>query len=370
MKHSLYLIGCLVLAALAGCQSLGPRFDAYQPESGGASTATNLFTATTTNQIRSEWLRPTTNAFTLGPGDRLDVELIGDATTRTTTIVGPDGKIYFYLLPGVKVSGLTLIEAKNLMEKELTKFIRGEPKIALSLRTVESKRVWLLGRIRTPGVYTLSTPLTLLEAISLAGGPSPLGPAASLSGSAITVNLASSTQESADLRRSFIIRQGKMLPVDFQRLLRGGDMTQNVYLQPDDFVYVAPKVAENVYVLGAVAQPKAVQFAEQMGIVSALSYAGGAITNAYLTHVAIVRGSLAEPRVAIVDYKAILHGKAADVMLEQNDIVYVPFTPYQTIARYVDLILNTFVRTVSANEGARAVSRGAVPVGVNVPLGF
>jgi protein involved in polysaccharide export with SLBB domain len=211
-------------------------------------------------------------------------------------------------------------------------------------------------------------PMTLLEAISRAGGPATPSPLAALAGAA-GAGLGSTMEEAADLRRSFVMRQGQMLPVDFQRLLREGDLSQNIHLLADDFVYLPTLAARDVYVLGAVGQARPVGFAEDMTLVSAVAGAGGTIKDAYLSHVAIVRGSLAEPKVAVVDYKAIVKGQAPDVRLEARDIVYVPFAPYRTLTRYADLILDTFVRTVGANEGARAASGGAVPIGVNVPIG-
>ena len=62
-------------------------------------------------------------------------------------------------------------------------------------------------------------------------------------------------QDLADLRHSFVMRQGQSLPVDFYRLLREGDTSQNIYLQPDDFVYVPSALSQQVYVLGAVRFP-------------------------------------------------------------------------------------------------------------------
>jgi polysaccharide export outer membrane protein len=177
------------------------------------------------------------------------------------------------------------------------------------------------------------------------------------------------TEQSADLQHSFIIRQGRLLPVDFQRLLQG-DLSQNIFLQPDDFVYLPSAVTQEVHVLGAVGQPKAIGFTGQLSLISAIARAGGTVKDAYLSHVAIVRGSITEPRIAIVDYQAIVRGQAPDVLLEPRDIVHVPPTPYKTLAKYADLVLSAFVRTVGVNEGARAVSRGAPPIGVNVPVGF
>jgi hypothetical protein len=90
--------------------------------------------------------------------------------------------------------------------------------------------------------------------------------------------------------------------------------------------------------------------------------------DANLSHVAIVRGSLATPQVAIVDYNAIIKGKVRDVRLEPGDIVYVPNSPYTTLKRYFNIIMNTFAATAAANEGIR-VAGGTYSVGVSVPVG-
>ena len=63
-----------------------------------------------------------------------------------------------------------------------------------------------------------------------------------------------------------------------------------------------------------------------------------------------------------------IRGDAQDIHLEPNDIVYVPFTPYQVLSRYLDLILNTFGRAMGANAGAYAVDPNASPLTPNVPI--
>ena len=144
-------------------------------------------------------------------------------------------------------------------------------------------------------------------------------------------------------------------------------MSQNIYLQPDDFIYVPSSMSQEIFVLGAVRAVSTVPYKDQLSLASAIASAHGPIKNAYLSHVAIVRGSLSEPKVAIVDFSAIQKGKAPDVLLEPHDIVYVPLSPYRTLYRYVDMMLNSFVGTVAANEGVRAVSAGG-PIGVSSPL--
>jgi protein involved in polysaccharide export with SLBB domain len=176
-------------------------------------------------------------------------------------------------------------------------------------------------------------------------------------------------EDSADLGRAFVIRQGRMLRVDFARLLHEGDMTQNIYLQPDDFIYVPSAKVGNVHVLGAVNLPRSLDYANELTLVQAVSQAGGTVRReAHLSQVAIVRGALVQPQIAVVDLSAILAGKAPDIALEAQDIVFVPYTPYRVLNRYVDLILDTFVRTVGVNEGARAAG-GTAQVGVSVPVG-
>ncbi|MDQ6632063.1 MAG: hypothetical protein M3Y82_09955, partial [Verrucomicrobiota bacterium] len=125
-----------------------------------------------------------------------------------------------------------------------------------------------------------------------------------------------------------------------------------------------------IYTMGALAQPKQLPYVEKMTLVSAIAGAGGTIKESYLSHVAIVRGSLSQPKIAIVDYKDIIKGKAADIVLEPQDIIYVPYKPYRYLNRYADLILSTFVTSMAINEGSRAVAGNQVaPTGVVIPLG-
>ena len=359
----LFLFGAAGLAWMTGCRAPGPQFN---PHAHPGTNAAQL-TVAATNRVSPEWLQPSTNAFTLGPGDRVEIEVIGEPATRTVTSVGPDGRLYFHLLPGTDVWGLTLPQAKDLLEGELRKFVRNDARIALSLRSVESQRVWLLGRLNKPGVFPLSGPMTLLEAVSLAGGPT-VPAALAAAGGGVSVGPAVGTEEIADLRRAFVVREGRVMPVDVARLLNEGDLSQNIYLQGDDLLYLPSARAREVYVLGAVLQPTAAPYAERMTVIGAVAVAGGTIKDAYLSHVAIVRGSFAEPQVAIVNYKDIVRGRAPDVFIEPHDIVYVPFTPYRVLSRYADLVLNTFARTLGANMGARLVDPDADTVTPDVSI--
>jgi protein involved in polysaccharide export with SLBB domain len=213
-----------------------------------------------------------------------------------------------------------------------------------------------MGRVNAPGIFPLEAPMTVIEAIARAGG-------------LFTSRLSGTTEELADLHHSFLVRRGKHVPVNFYRLIREGDTTQNIFLQPDDFLYLPSALASEVFVIGAVRHPQRVGFNDQVTVISAIAQAGGPAEDAWLGHVAVIRGSLSSPAIAVVDYKAIVRGKQADVLLEPRDIVYVPLSPYRSLRRYADVALETFVRTVAANEGARVVDPNYIPPGVSVPLG-
>lgn len=315
------------------------------------------------NTIDSAWLKVPTNLFTLGPGDKLEIEVIGEPASRTTTIVAPDGKIYFNLLPGIDVWGATLSEAAAALETELGKFVKEKPQISVTLRQVESKRIWVLGRVHAPGVYSMAAPMTVLEAVSMAGGTMTLANYQDQEAAGIS-------EELADLSRSFVLRKGKLLPVNFDRLLRHGDMSQNIYLEPDDFVYFPAATAREVIVLGAVAQPRRVPYVENMTVAAAVAGAYGTINGAYMHHVAVVRGGLDNPQIAIIDYKRVIRGEEQDMALQPHDIVYVPFSPYRFIQKYIEVVLNTFAASAAINAGSRAVSKQPTGVGgIFIPVG-
>ncbi len=310
---------------------------------------------TAPRMLTADLLRPPDGLFTLGPGDQVDIETLGATPYRATALVGLDGKIYYSFLPGIDVWGLTLGESKSRIEEELSKYVT-QPQVSITLKSVGSKYIWLLGRVTKPGIYPLTGSMTLLEALSLAGGT------ATSSGNAFN------TQDLGDLRHSFVMRDGRPLPVDFARLLKGGDMSQNIYLKADDFVFIPSSLSQQVYVLGDVIAPHAVAYADQMTVVSAIASAGGVGKNAYVSHIGIVRGSLSQPQLITADYGAIIRGQAPDVLVEPGDIVYIPLTPYHVISDYADLIVTTFARAWSANIGIRAV-QGSTAVGVSVPVG-
>src|SRR3954462_2784541 len=138
-----------VAVCFTACKSApeGPKFDARAEQQKKLGLVTNLTSVQGTNTIRAEWRQAPTNFYTLGPGDKLEIEILNEPTSRAMTTIGPDGKVYYHLLPGIDVWGLTLSQARDRLQQELAKFAVS-PQIGIQLRGIDSKRVWLLGRVQ------------------------------------------------------------------------------------------------------------------------------------------------------------------------------------------------------------------------------
>lgn len=210
MHFRLFSISTLILAAMAGLSACSTnhgsnKFDPRDPNATApvSEAATARFvTIDKSASIDPAWLKPTTEEYTLGPGDKLEIEVLGEDGSRDWTVVTPDGKIYYSLLKGIHVHGKTLSMVKTELEKGLLEFYK-HPQVSLILTDANSKRVWVLGRLYGPGIYALKRPTRVLDALSMAGG-------------LLTAHFTGTTEELADLSHSFLKRDGKLMPVDFE----------------------------------------------------------------------------------------------------------------------------------------------------------
>jgi polysaccharide biosynthesis/export protein len=343
-----------MLALLAACRApLAPPAPAglVPPVAPGPTQAVTVLPPA---PLSADLLLPPTEPYRLGAGDLLEVEVLGLGGTRSAAPVMPDGKYYFDLLPGLKVSGLTVHELQQRLETDLAAYYQN-PQVAVTVRGVQSRKVWVMGRVNTPGTYPLDTPLTLIEAIARAGG-------------LMVSRFSGTTEELADLSHSFVVRQGTFLPVDFIRLLAQGDMSQNIYLRDGDYVYLPSALAQEVFVLGAVNQPKTVGFRDRVTLISAIAAARDLRPGAHSQRILIIRGSLTQPEAFTANLQDILAGRAPDIMLRPRDIVWVPEAPWSDLERYVKMVVTTFVRTVAANEGANFAVPGSTKVTPILPI--
>ncbi len=350
MKKILPLLPLILGLLLASCAlHKGPKFD-MRNDSG---TVDPSFTSgPSRSAVPPQYLQEPKDAFKLGPGDKLDIEILGETGSRAETFVTPDSKLYFNLLPGLDVGGLTTQQLKKQLEEKLVKYYK-HPQVSVTVVDAVSQRIWVLGRVNQPGIYPLKRPLRVLDAIGLAGG-------------LFASRMSGSTEELADLQHSFVIRNGVTLPVDFQRLVHGGDLGQNIYLRPNDFIYLPSSLTNEVYVLGAVTQTRPVGFMSEMNLIAALGQGLGLRPDADLSRVSVIRGSLTDPKIATVNARDIVNGKATNIRLQPGDIIYVPGAGQMSANDMGRDAVNTFVRVVAAREGNAAATAAPANIPVNL----
>lgn len=311
------------LAALAGLLFAAPSALAEDAPPLNATSDSSL------NQ-RAPWQE----RFTLGPGDVLRFSLFDtNETTRTDLTIGPDGRLSFLEAENVLATGLTIDELRAKFDEELGK-VRKSPHTIITPVEYRSKKYVVMGAVARGGVYPMDRPLTVIEAVARAGG---LESGVYRSGSV----------ELADLSRSFISRKGEPVQVDFEGLFQRGDISQNIALEPGDYVYFALASANEIYVLGEVGSPGVHSFASKPTVISSIAARGGFSGKAYKSRVLVIRGSLHNPQTFVVDTADILAGKAPDFKLEQRDIVYVSVNPWLKAAEVLDVAGQAFLRAMT-----------------------
>lgn len=277
--------------------------------------------------------------YRVGPGDELDIEVAELADTRARTKVMPDGMLYYDVAKGINVRGCTITEISTLLAKALENDYVN-PVVTVNVAKADSQRFWMLGQVQKPGAYPITKPTTLIAALSDGGG--------------VLNNLESSevaNPEAADLERAILIRNGDLIPVDFERLVREGDMSQNVYVKGGDYIFVPSLTTRSFYVLGHVAKPGPVYFERGGTLISAVAAAGGPNPDAIVTKALILRGGTLRPQVAVVNLRNIMKGQEPDLKLEGGDIVWVPRSPWSKLEDYVEAVLITAAQAVAVQEG-------------------
>jgi len=108
---------------------------------------------------------------TLGPGDLLRVEIVGEKDLPTEFQVAADGTVSFPYIQDLAVAGLEPQElAKKIREGLIEKQILLDPSVVVSVIEYRSKMVTVLGQVQRPGSFNLLPGMTLLQAVSMAGG--------------------------------------------------------------------------------------------------------------------------------------------------------------------------------------------------------
>jgi polysaccharide export outer membrane protein len=216
----------------------------------------------------------TPSAYTIGPGDVLNImvwdhpelnlpvntvqtvgiDYTGSASVSSGYTVDTSGMIQFAYAGAIRVQGLTEMQARDVLAAHLAKYVR-DPQVTLRVQTYRSKRVYMDGEVRTPGLQIFTdVPMTLPEALNRAGGFTAVGDRASIA----------------------VVRGGKSIKVDIPALVARGINPSSIMLQNDDMVRVFAREDSKVFVMGEVTKPTTLFLRNgELSLNEALGDAGG-----------------------------------------------------------------------------------------------
>ena len=108
--------------------------------------------------------------FLLGPEDVLEITVWKNPDLSRTTSIRPDGLISIPIIGDVQAAGLTADALAHRIADRLKQYVAGSPAVSVSVRDLNSYSIFVLGEVKTPGKFPAKSYVTLLQAISMAGG--------------------------------------------------------------------------------------------------------------------------------------------------------------------------------------------------------
>ena len=107
--------------------------------------------------------------YIIHPSDILEISVYGEAELTKELVVRPDGKISYPLIGDIGVAGLSPGQIKMIVDTEISAFIP-EASSTVIVKSLGSLKYYVVGEVSNPGMFNVSTQLTVLQALSLAGG--------------------------------------------------------------------------------------------------------------------------------------------------------------------------------------------------------
>lgn len=107
--------------------------------------------------------------YRIGPEDVLHVSVWENKELTLDVMVRPDGKISLPLIQDIQAEGLTAVELGNVIHARLVAFLK-EPQVSVIVTQVNAPKIFVVGNVAKPGPYPLRGDLSVLQALSLAGG--------------------------------------------------------------------------------------------------------------------------------------------------------------------------------------------------------
>ena len=195
---------CLFLL-LAACSTPAPSPSDSAPATVATGSTTELSTVEGTYVVQ--------------PGDILFISVWKEKDLQAEVMVRPDGGLNFPLVGDVSASGKTIEQLRKDLVARLTKFVP-DPVVTVAVKQSAGNIIYVVGKVQRPGNYNATRNIDVMQALSMAGGPTPY----------------------ASLNKIKILRRVngelKSIPFKYSRVEKGEDLEQNIVLQGGDVVVV------------------------------------------------------------------------------------------------------------------------------------
>jgi polysaccharide biosynthesis/export protein len=197
------------------------------------------------------------SAYVVGAEDVLEINVWGYDELRKTVRVRSDGRINYAMLGEVVVSGLTTNQIRETIALELRKFIY-DPQVSVEVSEFNSRRALIIGNIPSPGHKNLIGEVKLLD-ILIESGWNP---------------------QMSKTREALVMRQdGTTIKIDLDRILKQGDLSQNIVVEKNDTIFLPDTVKGLVILEGEASSPGEYELFEDYILVSDLLRQAGGPTN-------------------------------------------------------------------------------------------
>ena len=218
--------------------------------------------------------------YRLGPGDEVIVDVWGASQNTMRLEISPDGYVNITNLGPVYLNNVTIKDARQLLKQELGKiYADSANNIQVTLGNIRTIQVNVMGEVRAPGTYALSSLSTVFHALYASGGVSDIG----------------------SLRNVQVARGGKTIArLDVYEYIMKGLIQDDIRLQDGDVVIV-PTYDELVKITGKVKRPMFYEMKNGESAATLLKYAGGFSSDAYKKSIRVLRKDGKEFSVKTVD---------------------------------------------------------------------
>ncbi|GJL78490.1 MAG: sugar ABC transporter substrate-binding protein [Nitrospinaceae bacterium] len=249
------------------------------------------------------------NPFVLGPEDLISISVWGNKELTTEMPVRPDGTISYPLIGDVKAQGLTPAQLKDTIAKEIRNYIT-DASVTVIVQEINSINISVAGEVVEPGTYKVNRPITLMHLFSMVKG----------------------FTEKADLRKSYLLRNGRKVKINIYSLVKEDDFTQNIWLKPNDLVFIHDNFGNRINIMGEVEKPQVVTYQEGMTVMDAILLAEGLTDIAKANGTKVYRKNLSQVRtgggiqkISVPLDKVIFEGDLSkNLELKPGDIIHVP----------------------------------------------